>query len=65
MMRPDPLLTINRTSQMADNVKSGKLAFTLTALSIALVGMMAIKEFKDMIKSPVFDRDECSRRGRG
>jgi hypothetical protein len=49
---------------MSEQVKNGRLAFTLTALSIALVGMMAVREFRDIFKTDKFDRDEASRRYR-
>jgi hypothetical protein len=53
--RPDPLMTITKTTQMADNVKNGKLAFTLTALSIGLVAMMALREFKELFSKKAAD----------
>lgn len=64
MMHPDPLLTINRTSQMADSIRNDRLAFALTGLSIVLVGVMAYKEVRELFRTANHDRDEAGRRGR-
>jgi hypothetical protein len=68
MTPPDPLFTINRTTQLSEQVKNGRLAFALTALSIALVTAMTVREFRALFKTnnrtDNFDRDESSRRHR-
>jgi hypothetical protein len=65
--QPNPLYAATHVQQMAGKEGNSKMAFALTTLSIALVGMMAIREFRELFRDKdtrCFDRDEAARRSR-
>jgi hypothetical protein len=63
MMPPNPLYAAGQVQNMASKTGNEKLATAMMVTTVALLGLMLVKEFKDVFKGD--DRGHFPDRGRG
>lgn len=55
---PPDLYKASKIQDLARGIKDSRMAMTLTGLSVALVGVMLMKEFRDLFRDkPHYHRD--------
>lgn len=61
---PNPLYAASHMQNMARNAGDSRFATAMTVMSVSLLGLMLVREARDLLKTDKFDRDEASRRRR-